>query len=318
MVTATASSGLSGAAALAATSATSANTASPGPQSLGALRAAAAKNPKASVREAAKQFEALFMQELMKSMRATTMSTGMLDNGTSEMATGMLDTQYATQLSGQKGGLADAIARQLERQMGIATQPPGGTPATAGPQGLQRAGAAQSVDGSVRVTAQGAANNGTAAATSFVQQHRQAAERVAAESGIPATFMLGQAAHETGWGRRELVGADGRSANNLFGIKAGGNWNGPVVEATTTEVIDGQAMKVKARFRAYDSPEDSFRDYAKLITGSPRYAGVVRAGGDAQSFAQNLQKAGYATDPQYASKLVRVIDTATRLQRQTT
>ncbi len=127
--------------------------------------------------------------------------------------------------------------------------------------------------------------------------------------------MLAQAAHETGWGRREIRGADGTDSNNLFGIKAGAGWTGPTVTTTTTEVIDGQPQKVQAKFRAYATPEESFRDYARLIGNSPRYAGVVRAGSDATAFAQGLQRAGYATDPQYAAKLGRVIETTARLQR---
>lgn len=291
-----------------------------GPDSLGSLRAAAQKDPKGAIKEAARQFEALFMQELMKSMRSTTLASGMMDNGTSEMATGMLDTHYATQMSGRPGGLADAIARQLERQMGTAAQ---GTAAPTVSMGARlpstARAAATAAEGLGAVSAFGGkASQAGTAAERFVQRHQDAAARVAAQSGIPAGFMLGQAAHETGWGRRDLIGTDGRNAHNLFGIKAGGSWNGPVVEAATTEVIDGRAVKVKARFRAYSSYEESFRDYARLIGNSPRYAGVMQASGDAHAFAQNLQKAGYATDPQYAAKLSRVIDTAMRLQQRIT
>lgn len=101
--------------------------------------------------------------------------------------------------------------------------------------------------------------------------HGNAAARVAQESGIPASFMLGQAGHETGWGKSEIKNADGSNAHNLFGIKAGKGWTGKVAEVTTTEYIDGVARKVTARFRAYGSYEESFRDYARLITSNPRY-----------------------------------------------
>lgn len=290
----------------------SSDTLATGTAGLDRLRYAANTDPKGAIKEVAKQFEALFMQQLMKSMRDSTMASGMLDNQGSEMATGMLDSQYATQLSGQPGGLADAIARQLERLSGAtpSTTTPTAFPvrpapvATAAPQPAAAAGA-------VSAAAPGKAQD-------FVQEHSAAAEKVAAESGIPAAFMLGQAAHETGWGKRNIKDAQGRESNNLFGIKAGANWNGPVVEATTTEVIDGRAVKVKARFRAYASAEESFRDYANLISNNSRYAGVMQSRGDARAFAQNLQKAGYATDPQYADKLGRVINTTLRLQRLTT
>ena len=146
---------------------------------------------------------------------------------------------------------------------------------------------------------------------------------MSAESGIPAHFMLAQAAHETGWGRSEIKNKDGSSANNLFGIKAGPGWTGKVAEITTTEYENGVARKVSAKFRAYDSPEASFRDYAQLITGNRRYAAAVGAlqqtqsadAGTAQRFARHLQAAGYATDPEYANKLTRVINTTVRVQR---
>jgi len=138
---------------------------------------------------------------------------------------------------------------------------------------------------------------------------------VAQESGIPASFMLGQAGHETGWGRGEIKNADGSNSFNLFGIKATGSWKGRVAEVTTTEYINGEARKVTAKFRAYDSYEDSFRDYARLIGNSPRYQAAMQNLDSAKAFATQLQKAGYATDPQYANKLSRAINTTLNLQR---
>jgi flagellar protein FlgJ len=134
--------------------------------------------------------------------------------------------------------------------------------------------------------------------------------------------MVAQAAHESGWGRREIRNGDGSSSHNLFGIKAGAGWKGPVAEITTTEYVDGEAQKVTAKFRAYASYEESFRDYARLMKESPRYASVVAqasqgaaSAASARDFAQGLQRAGYATDPAYADKLARVINTTLRLQR---
>jgi flagellar protein FlgJ len=317
---------------------------------LDGLRAAAKSDPKGAIKEVAKQFEALFMQELMKSMRAATQGSGMLDNPGSEMATGLLDQQYATEMTGRPGGLAEAIARQLERQTGLsAAAGAGGLPSSSFPLPA-RPGSLQNLQGLAPVGTGGtgrpahamgqtAMNAGPQAAAryaqldpsaridtpaEFVQAHADAAQAVAADSGIPAHFMLAQAAHETGWGKRQIVGQDGTVSNNLFGIKAGPGWSGPSVVATTTEVIDGQPQKVQARFRAYATAEESFRDYARLIGNSPRYQGVMNSlkAGDtgapqtAAAFAQGLQRAGYATDPQYAAKLGRVIDTTTRVQRQ--
>lgn len=266
-----------------------------------ALRARAASDPHAAVKDAARQFEAIFMQELMKSMRQATLSSGLLDNAGTKLGSELLDTQFATQMTGMPRGLSDLIARQLERQMGVATTVP-------------PAAAAQPV-GSAARAADFSALNGRQRQLAFVQVHRQAAQDAASQTGIPATFMLAQAAHESGWGQREIRNADGSSANNLFGIKAGAGWTGAVAEVTTTEFIDGQPKKLVQRFRAYASAADSFRDYARLMTENRRYGQVLASGGDAQRFAQGLQAAGYATDPAYADKLGRVINTTLRLQR---
>jgi flagellar protein FlgJ len=260
------------------------------------LRAAAAKDPKAAVKEAAKQFEALFMQELMKSMRQATMSSGMLDNEGTQLGTEMLDTEFAGKMTGIKGGLADAIARQLERQMGIAAEA-----ATAKP--------------TVNRVSQTTPLRSPASASEFVARHTEAARKVEASTGIPAGFMVAQAAHETGWGRKDIRMADGSTSFNLFGIKAGADWKGPVARITTTEYVNGQPRKTVQAFRAYSSHEESFADYAKLMTTSPRYREVVAKADDAKQFAQGLQRAGYATDPAYADKLGRVINTTLRLQR---
>ena len=267
------------------------------------LKQRAAQDPKAVTREAAKQFEAIFMQELLKSMRNATLAEDPLSNEGTKLGYEMLDTQLATKLSGAPGSLSDVIARQLERQMGMS---PGPIPkvdkeALAKPLELSRP------DAKVTLPQKSAAN--------FVQQHTRAAEAAEQSSGIPAEFMIAQAAHESGWGRKEIKHPDGSSAHNLFGIKATGNWKGDTVDVMTTEYSNGVARKVVQKFRAYDSYADSFRDYAQLMKNSPRYAGVVAAGADAKGFAEGLQKAGYATDPAYAEKLGRVINTTLRLQR---
>lgn len=272
-------------------------------QSLAALRTQASADPKAAVREAARQFEALFMQEVMKSMRAATLQSGLLDNEGSKLGTDMLDQQMATQLTGLPGGLSEAITRQLQRQLGTLD-----IASASGAKAL--APAPLPGERAVRIPEQRAAD--------FVQQHSRAAQQAEAATGIPAAFMIGQAAHESGWGRREILHADGTPSHNLFGIKAGADWKGAVAEAVTTEVIDGRAVKTVARFRAYASHAESFADYARLISSSPRYRPVLEQARDAASFANGLQRAGYATDPHYADKLTRVINTTLRLQRAAT
>ncbi len=278
-------------------------------RSLQDLRAKAASDPKGAIREAAKAFETLFMQEVMKSMRAATLATGMLDNEGTKLGTELLDQQLSTRLTGLPGGLSDAISRQLMRQMGLTEDMAPGAVLPVR-SGARTPAAPQS--GQVGASAE---INATGSAADFVRQHAATAQRASQATGIPAEFMISQAALETGWGRREILHADGRSSHNLFGIKASANWKGPVAEVTTTEYIDGQAQKVTARFRAYSSYAESFADYANLMKTSSRYAPVIAQGGTASGFAQNLQRAGYATDPAYADKLTRVINTTLRLQR---
>jgi len=152
------------------------------------------------------------------------------------------------------------------------------------------------------------------AAVAFIEQHEQAAAAAERSSGIPATFMLAQAGHESGWGRRELRYADGTPTHNLFGIKAGAGWKGAVAEVTTTEYVNGEPRRLVQRFRAYPSHAESFADYAALMRSLPRYQGVRDAGADAHAFATGLQRAGYATDPLYADKLSGAIATAQRLR----
>jgi peptidoglycan hydrolase FlgJ len=263
---------------------------------LSQLRTAAATDPKAAVKEVAKQFEALFMQELMKSMRQATVSSGLLDNEGTKLGTEMMDSEFAGKMSGLKGGLADAIARQLERQMGL---------------GRDAAQAAPAIHRGVQTTPL----RPPTSPSEFVVQHTDAARKAEASTGIPAAFMVAQAAHETGWGKKAIRMADGSNSFNLFGIKATPDWKGSVARITTTEYVEGQPKKMAQSFRAYSSYEESFADYARLMKTSPRYASVVARADDATQFAQGLQRAGYATDPAYADKLGRVINTTLRLQR---
>ena len=274
-------------------------------RALNALKVRAGQNSPEAAREAAKQFESLFMREMIKSMREATMKSGLLDGAEGNLANDMYDQQLSVQMSGLPGGLTEAIQRQLTRQMG-GTEAELSIPSTL------------SLDTSALRRTASTKNSTTPSPKgldAFVQHHRATAERVAQDSGIPASFMLGQAGHETGWGKGEIRHKDGSAAYNLFGIKAGKSWTGKVAEVTTTEYINGVARKVTAKFRAYDSYEDSFRDYARLINDNPRYEKAREKVGSAVAYATELQKAGYATDPEYASKLSRAIQSTLRVGR---
>ncbi len=267
----------------------------------------------------------MFMQQLLKSMRAAneTMASGLMDNQATQLGGELLDTEYANKMSGAPGGLADVIARQLERQMGLAEPASAGLKPLAAVSDLH--GAAPAIVVVPAAAKPASASAGFASSQSeFVQRHSAAARAAEVQTGIPASFMVAQAAHESGWGRREIKNADGSTSFNLFGIKAGATWSGAVTNITTTEYADGVAHRTTARFRAYTSYEAAFADYAQLMKASPRYGAVVAAAsapGDASAaasgFAQGLQRAGYATDPAYADKLTRTINATLRLQRAT-
>ena len=274
-------------------------------RSLNDLKYQAGLNSPAATKEAAKQFESLFMREMIKSMREATMKSGLLDSAQGDLGADLLDQQLSVQMSGQPGGLSEAISRQLAQQL------MGGDVNLVSPSTLSLARPAAS-NGGIATKPMGPAPKGR---DDFVQYHENAAERVALDSGIPASFMLGQAGHETGWGKSEIKNADGSTSFNLFGIKAGRGWTGKVAEITTTEYENGVAHKVVAKFRAYDSYEASFRDYARLINDNPRYEKARAKTDSATAYAAELQKAGYATDPAYAKKLGGAIQSALRAQQ---
>ena len=268
-------------------------------RSLNTLKLQAGQNTPTAIKEAAKQFESLFMRELIKSMREATVKSGLLDSAGGDLGADLLDQQLAVQMSGMPGGLSDLIARQLSQQT---TATDNSAPPASKPVGP----AAAAPLGSVRPTSN---------QSEFVQRHAGVAARVEQSSGIPSGYMLGQAGHETAWGKHEITMKGGAPSFNLFGIKAGAGWSGKVAEVATTEFVNGAAQKVVAKFRAYGSYEESFRDYARLITQSPRYAQAREQTASAHAYASGLQRAGYATDPDYASKLSRAINLTLQLQR---
>jgi flagellar protein FlgJ len=265
-------------------------------QSVDQLKLEARQSSPEALKAAARQFEAVFMNMLMKSMRDATPQDGMFDSEQTRMYTSMLDQQLAQSMASRGIGLADVMVRQLSAAV---TAPAEG----AGPAQAFSLNPAQSAATPISQAPTAA----PAHVTEFVQRLLPHAQTASAGSGIPARFMLGQAALETGWGKSEIRGADGQNSHNLFGIKAGGSWKGRSVDIVTTEYVDGKPRKMVDSFRAYDSYADAFKDYANLLRGNARYQNAIAQGGDAAGFAAGLQQAGYATDPAYARKLAGVI-----------
>ncbi|MYM35280.1 flagellar assembly peptidoglycan hydrolase FlgJ [Duganella sp. FT94W] len=297
---------------------------------MGSLKQSARAGSPEALKTASTQFEAMFVNMMLKSMREATPQEGMLDSQQSKTFQTMLDQQTSQNIAKKGVGLADMLVRQLSKQGDAQALAIGGDAGdkASGANGGSFAGMASLMDAKLQRAIAAAGGNAAATATatsaaatssgaskgsqaphvrSFQDKLASHAEEASKATGIPAKFMLGQAALESGWGKREIKARDGSSSNNLFGIKATADWKGKVVEATTTEYVNGKAQTKVERFRAYDSYADSFKDYAKLITSNPRYEKVLASAGDAASFAQGLQKAGYATDPNYANKLTSII-----------
>jgi flagellar protein FlgJ len=271
-------------------------------QSVDALRQSAKQNSPEGLKTVAKQFEALFMNMMLKSMREASPQDGAFDNEQSRMYTSMLDQQLSQNLASRGVGLADVLIRQLSNTV---TAPAPEKPVEQAVSSGQEIPALTPSGPSAGISKAAALQPGHVQA--FQARLGAHAEEASRTTGIPAKFMLGQAALESGWGRRELVAADGTPSHNLFGIKATGGWHGKVVEHVTTEYVHGVAQKKVQTFRAYDNYADAFRDYAHLLRNNPRYQQVLANAQDATGFAQGLQRAGYATDPHYADKLTRII-----------
>lgn len=289
--------------------------------STAALRQLANQNSPQALKTVAGQFESLFVEMMLKSMRDATPQDGVFDSQQTRLFTSMLDQQLSQNLAKRGIGLADMLVRQLSpgHHPAAGRSLPPVNPVAArqmvsqysAQAGLSpSSGAVSPEESSLRAGGSGGltpASRLMQAFKSFMAPHAAVAS---AKSGIPAQYMLGQAALESGWGSHEVVSVAGEPSHNLFGIKAGAGWHGKTVLAETTEYVNGVAQHKLARFRAYDSYADSFSDYASLLTSNPRFSKVLQNIQTPEQFAHAVQNAGYATDPQYAAKLVRVIQQA--------
>jgi len=288
--------------------------------SLGDLKQSAKAGSPEALKGAATQFESMFVNMMMKSMRDATPQDGPMDSQETRTFTTMLDQQMSQKLAKRGIGLADVLVRQLTAQQSgqaLAKEMQSGALGIGAEQGsatrlkldadsmpTDGAAAASGIKGSARSTTD---SGKPAHVRAFQAKLADAAEEAERVTGVPAKFMMGQAALETGWGKRVIRNSDGSSSNNLFGIKAGPGWKGKVATAVTTEYVNGRPHARVEKFRSYASHAEAFKDYAKMLSNNPRYEKVLAHGGDASTFAHGLQRAGYATDPQYAAKLSRII-----------
>jgi len=298
-------------------------------EGLNALKARARTDEKGALREVAKQFEGLFLQEMVKSMRKAgdVFAEGnYLNSKQSEFYREMFDKQLSLTLSQKQGtGIAEALVRQLSRQ--IPGMDEEGNPMAAHKSDLGE------YDRSVPVISKRLPEqvkqvdkvlespqlndikqpvevlpSQFSSPQEFINHLLPLAEKASESTGINPKVMIAQAALETGWGRHMIEGEGGAPSFNLFGIKADQRWSGESVDIATTEFREGVPMKERAAFRAYPDYEASFRDYAEFLESNPRYRHVLAAADDPDVFADRLQQAGYATDPNYGEKIRRILN----------
>jgi len=248
-----------------------------------ALRKSARADDPSALREVARQFESIFTKMMLESMRKASFGDPIFGSDQGDMYQGMMDDQLAVEMSQGKGlGLADLLIHQLSHGSNM------------------KAGEDLAVPGSEK-----GLPVSDEAKQQFIEKLLPKAEEAGRALGVDPRAIIAQAALETGWGTSQPADASGAS-HNLFGIKAGEHWQGAAVNSSTQEYVAGVAGDEIASFRAYDSADASVNDYVKLLRDNPRYADALNTGGDVRAFATALQRGGYATDPNYANKLVGI------------
>lgn len=300
---------------------------------LARLRHQAQTDSRKALGEVARQFEAVLLQQTMKAMRQATISDDLMNTDRTRFYQDMYDQQLALHLSKQDSlGLAKILVQQLGadeaetlpegrdiddyRDRAVSRRP---SPAAAVPIAQPLSGmplptpSSQSTEPQAAVEPQAspaAASLELATLRSpeeFVTRLWPLAEPAARELGVDPAVLLAQAALETGWGRKVIRDPHNGSSNNLFGIKTGAGWSGGRVTVASTEYESGVPVRRRSAFRAYASAAESFHDYARFIQGSTRYAPALEQSGDAEGYLRELQRAGYATDPEYADKILDIL-----------
>ncbi len=306
---------------------------------LARLKNAARADTPEALAAVARQFEALFLDMMLESMREASLGDGIFDSETGDLYQGMFDKQVALDLSRGKGlGIAEMLIRQLSPRGAL--QPGANAEGLkldgVKPQGLPFDGATPATRGREQAAT---SPDWARSPADFVREVLPHARAAAKELGVNPLGLVAQAALETGWGKRVIVREDGASSCNLFGIKAGSEWQGTRAGASTIEfegdvagggtaiagggtaiagggtaIAGGRSVVPVLRresFRSYGSIAESFADYVNLLRDSPRYREVLEAGGDVTRFAESMGRSGYATDPAYAEKLKGLLDSDT-------
>ncbi len=306
------------------------------------LRLLASRGDSSANSEVLQQFEALFLQNMLKSMRSASLGSSLFQSDQLEFYRDMYDQQIATDLANKEMlGISTLLNRQLGLNRDSEIDADKGPEKDAQPGieigermfkqyihslNLSPAIEKQAENSEIDAvpTALGVPYNEEikrsnseyvdnrpkafkpSSPDEFVnyayQYSRDAADRI----GVNPEVLVAIAALETGWGNH-LPNNEAGTSNNYFGIKADQRWQGEAVSSETLEFEDGVFNKLKQSFRSYESVAESFNDFAEFVLGNERYSKAVEIAHDAKQFLQEIQNAGYATDPRYAEKVLNVL-----------
>ncbi|WP_037339876.1 flagellar assembly peptidoglycan hydrolase FlgJ [Saccharospirillum impatiens] len=293
---------------------------------LNSLKSLARKDDAAALKGVAQQFESMFINMMLKSMRDATdvMASDLLSSNETKFYRDMHDQQLSLHLAESGGyGLAEVMFEQMSAQL---PQRPADfnnidvkslndslrpeipvTPGVTRP--TDQPGESNAGETSSRLNLNNPEPDKLSAFESpeaFIESLLPHAEQAAQRLGVEPRILVAQAALETGWGRSMIKDDQGTNSFNFFGIKADQRWQGAVADTQTHEYVEGNRIAIRDAFRAYDDPSQSFNDYVDFLKNNPRYQAALEQVENPELFVRSLQSAGYATDPEYANKILRI------------
>lgn len=265
------------------------------------LKLAAKNASPEALEEVANQFEAFFLKMMLKQMRDASLGEGMFDSDQSRLYQDMMDQQLSLDLADKRTvGIADSIIRQLQHTVKQNEKSEKLNPL---PQRVNFDRTTLKMSNNIQLK-----GNNFQTPKDFINAMRPYAEDAATKLGVPANVLLAQSALETGWGNKVIQHDNGRSSHNLFGIKANEQWDGQRARVSSLEYVNGNAKREVSNFRVYESYKQSFDDYVDFIKSNNRYHAALQKSGDGEGYIKALQDAGYATDPQYAEKVLDIVN----------
>ncbi len=279
------------------------------------MRSRAHRDGDGTMQQVADEFEAMFAELMLKAAREADNGDGMFDSSELDTYHELLDSQLAQSLAkNQDFGFSTMLTQQFAGELAQARVRAGaGTtsvlPKTATLNSIEaplRVGIT-TLPPALRATVFGKRGDLSVDRQAFVDEIAPISQSAASALGVAPRALMAQAALESGWGKHVIRMPDGTSSHNYFGIKASAGWRGEVVKVATTEYVGGRALTVNAQFRAYPDAKAAFEDYVDFIGRNPRYKQALAHGANAASYARQLEAAGYATDPNYANKIMAIL-----------